>query len=82
MVNKEDFLSWIHDPVTQELQRNMKQLVLQEKLILAEQCGINPTDDLTKKGIIKGMEQAWDLESLKEELFPDESEGEGLPASY
>lgn len=70
-ISRDEFLHWMHDPVTEFMRSQILQLAVSEKLKLAGVCGINSSDDMFHRGLIKGMEEGWNLDDILQETFKD-----------
>ena len=81
-MTRDEFIHWTHNPVTEELHQRIMSLANQEKILLADRCGKDSAEDSAQRGYIKGMIEAWDLKTLREELFTDESDSQGTPLTY
>lgn len=80
LISKDEFVHWMHDPVTEFMRTHILQLALTEKLKLAGVCGVNSSDDMYHKGLIKGIEEGWNLDDILQETFKD-ADSEGLEAA-
>ena len=81
MLSRDQFIHWMHDPVTEVMQRHILDLAKVYRYNLSETCGVNSGDDMLNKGIIKGIEEGWNLEQILQEMFKDDSESDGMAAS-
>lgn len=63
-VNKEDYISWRHHPVSQAFIQAMQEKIDEEMASLVMSAGDNPLSDKTKVGRIDGLRWLVDWEPL------------------
>lgn len=82
MITKEEFVVWKNHPTTQKIAVLLAGMVKDERITLAKKCGLDSSYDRFRSGVLLGLEQAWDLESLFDFGDTTNAGTEGTQTSY